>query len=665
MSTNYTGSSDKVVNSKYLYDSLKEFKAISDSDYAAKTSEHTHANKDTVLDKLGTNTDGDLTFDGSIVSDGSKSVVDHLADNDIHVDLDFKNKTTTHIADKNIHVDSDFKNKTNTHITDNSIHMNTSEKKKLNDAYQKPTGGIPKTDLSSDLQTEINEKIKGTDIYDSATGKIKESLMDYNGVDHEAIKNVGTMSHDEIEQILDNHISNTVIHQTKSLGQLVVTGDEYLAGTFTNCFYNSSTGYIELNKSIPSDPIEYVVDEATYISKVLNTGIINCPYVTFSWLGKYNSDYSNIKAYIRYGAIPTVDTTWTEWKEVPYDKTITGVAQYCQAKIVFKTSDKFKNIILKNIIIYYGVDISSELSDARTDADGTIYTTLKMRLDSMDANTKTNTTNIATNLTNITKNATDIATNTSNIATNATNIATNTSELVNARTDLAGTSHSALKSRLDNMETNIQTNTSNIAKIDITVDSALSDTSENPVQNKIITQELLEVKKSVSEGKQLLVDALTDMGMDAASSDRNYATLAGYIRQLGVEITSDRIATGNFNTILFDFSSTINGSRNFTLPLNLGFTPKYLFIRIESSFCNLSKYMADTIGEGFVAIANGTVYTFVSERSGKGATTSPKWYGTIDLHISSITSSQCVLYVQYSGYKTDNYALKANEWYAF
>ena len=130
MSTGYTGSSDKVVNSKYLYDRLKDFKNLSDSNYASKTSEHIHSNKESVLDKLGKNSDGDLTFNGNIVSDNSASVVNHLANG-------------------NIHVDANFKTNTNTHIANNNIHMSTDEKKTLNNAYQKPIGGIPKTDLSS------------------------------------------------------------------------------------------------------------------------------------------------------------------------------------------------------------------------------------------------------------------------------------------------------------------------------------------------------------------------------------------------------------------------------------------------------------------------------------------------------------------------------------
>ena len=417
MSLGYKGNADNVVSSEYLYNTLKDLKSINDSSYADKSLEHSHTNKTSVLDKLDINVDGDLTFDGDLVNNGSTAI-------------------TKHISDVDIHVDTVFKTDTNNHISDTSMHMSTSEKGLLTSAYQKPSTGIPMSDLSSDVQNEINKKANTNDIIDSTTSKIKEDLMNCDGVDHTKIKNIGTLSHDELEQILDNHVSNTIIHQTQSLGQLVVTGADFLAGTFKNCNYNTTTGYIELDKTVTTTPIEYTSDEAEYVSKVLNTGIVDCPYVTFSWLGSYNYAYTNIKAYIRYGTVSSVDATWTSWQEVPYDKSITGTYQYCQAKVVFSTADKFKNIVLKNIIIYYGVDMGSELVDSRVDLSGTIHPTLKMHLDNIETNVQTNTTNIATNTANIAKNTANIAKNTTDINKNTTDIATNTTNISKNTTDI-------------------------------------------------------------------------------------------------------------------------------------------------------------------------------------------------------------------------------------
>lgn len=78
----------------------------------------------------------------------------------------------------------------------------------------------------------------------------------------------------------------------------------------------------------------------------------------------------------------------------------------------------------------------------------------------------------------------------------------------------------------------------------VTVDSALSYTSTNPVQNKIITQELNEVKTSVSEGKALVAAAVTDKGVSTAA-DATFATLETNVRKITTlsEGTADANAT--------------------------------------------------------------------------------------------------------------------------
>ncbi len=51
----------------------------------------------------------------------------------------------------------------------------------------------------------------------------------------------------------------------------------------------------------------------------------------------------------------------------------------------------------------------------------------------------------------------------------------------------------------------------------ISIDTKLSETSEKPVQNKVITKELAELKKSVSDGKKLVADAITEQGIKTAA----------------------------------------------------------------------------------------------------------------------------------------------------
>jgi len=49
------------------------------------------------------------------------------------------------------------------------------------------------------------------------------------------------------------------------------------------------------------------------------------------------------------------------------------------------------------------------------------------------------------------------------------------------------------------------------------IDDALSEESTNPVQNKIITAKLNEVFQSVSDGKSKIAAAITDKGVDTAA----------------------------------------------------------------------------------------------------------------------------------------------------
>ena len=60
------------------------------------------------------------------------------------------------------------------------------------------------------------------------------------------------------------------------------------------------------------------------------------------------------------------------------------------------------------------------------------------------------------------------------------------------------------------------------------VDTELSETSENPVQNKVITKKLNEVFQSVSNGKKLIASAITDKGIDT-NKDATFAEMAANI----------------------------------------------------------------------------------------------------------------------------------------
>lgn len=62
----------------------------------------------------------------------------------------------------------------------------------------------------------------------------------------------------------------------------------------------------------------------------------------------------------------------------------------------------------------------------------------------------------------------------------------------------------------------------------IDVDAELNETSENPVQNKAIYSEITELKNSVSNGKQLVADAITEKGVETTATDE-FQTMADNI----------------------------------------------------------------------------------------------------------------------------------------
>ena len=51
------------------------------------------------------------------------------------------------------------------------------------------------------------------------------------------------------------------------------------------------------------------------------------------------------------------------------------------------------------------------------------------------------------------------------------------------------------------------------------IDSALSKTSQNPVENKVIATEIEELKKSGSDGKKNVANAITGMGVTTATNE--------------------------------------------------------------------------------------------------------------------------------------------------
>ena len=78
----------------------------------------------------------------------------------------------------------------------------------------------------------------------------------------------------------------------------------------------------------------------------------------------------------------------------------------------------------------------------------------------------------------------------------------------------------------------------------ITIDSVLSETSTNPVQNKVVTEKLNEVFQSVSNGKSLIASAITDKGV-TTEADATFQTMADNITAISTETkTSENVTYG-------------------------------------------------------------------------------------------------------------------------
>ena len=100
-------------------------------------------------------------------------------------------------------------------------------------------------------------------------------------------------------------------------------------------------------------------------------------------------------------------------------------------------------------------------------------------------------------------------------------------------------------------------------KISVNVDAALSETSENPVQNKLITARMNEVFQSVSDGKSKIAAAITDKGINTAA-DATFNTMANNISKIetGSSIQKDNTKILYNKVILNAIECTVEVIKN-------------------------------------------------------------------------------------------------------
>lgn len=98
-----------------------------------------------------------------------------------------------------------------------------------------------------------------------------------------------------------------------------------------------------------------------------------------------------------------------------------------------------------------------------------------------------------------------------------------------------------------------------VSKID--VDDALSDESTNPVQNKAVNKAIDELKKSVSDGKIKVANAITGKGVETAT-DATFDVMAENISKIDTELHGATLAVSTSDSELFWKTVTLTLSGN-------------------------------------------------------------------------------------------------------
>ena len=93
---------------------------------------------------------------------------------------------------------------------------------------------------------------------------------------------------------------------------------------------------------------------------------------------------------------------------------------------------------------------------------------------------------------------------------------------------------------------------------DISIDEVLDENSIRPVQNKVITKEINEIKKSVSDGKSKVASAITDKGVATEATD-TFDTMAENVGKIsgGGIVTQISSTKGLFSNALAGIVTTV------------------------------------------------------------------------------------------------------------
>ncbi|AMS01362.1 virion protein [Bacillus phage AR9] len=84
-----------------------------------------------------------------------------------------KKELTDHASNTTVHISEKERENWNNHKADGTIHITETERSKWNVKYDKPSTGIPETDLASGLQTKINGMVTNADFLEHETDSVR------------------------------------------------------------------------------------------------------------------------------------------------------------------------------------------------------------------------------------------------------------------------------------------------------------------------------------------------------------------------------------------------------------------------------------------------------------------------------------------------------------
>lgn len=336
ISASYDGATNKIITSRYLQENF--------------------VNKLEILDNLGENEKGKLTFNDEDVASANVSISSE-SDNIIEMKTDGLYAT----VDLSEYAKSD-------DIEDDYL--------KKKDAGQTYMALADYTDYDPENpESPLHTK-------EILGNKIKPQTLDYMNLD-----NVGELDGASIEQKLLEHLRNTLMHNIGNLSSILIANTEWTNGTLTN-LVQTDDGSIELVQTGYEETTgkkTYTLELATFVSKIYDVGeVTSFQIITYDAI--FNPYLSNIFFYVRTGTTVTYSAdTWTDWVDVTDTKDISNIStRYIQLKLEMNTANMYKNIKVNYVQIFFGTDIESEVANARTDIEGTKHPSLKARLDNIE-----------------------------------------------------------------------------------------------------------------------------------------------------------------------------------------------------------------------------------------------------------------------------------------